>query len=85
MDMQSKENLQSPSSMKTFYNKSLSIEPYATTDLMMSGDFQPIQQQQYMIQPRNGSTDSCIKQNISTSDSNNAPSAGTIYKLFIYI
>ncbi|ESN98989.1 hypothetical protein HELRODRAFT_188972 [Helobdella robusta] len=55
-------NLQSPGSMKNF-NKT--TNPYNSSDIIPC-----IIQQQYMIQPKSESTDSGIKQNISTSESN---------------
>lgn len=88
-DVQSTEsltNLQSPFIMKTFYNKSLSVAPYATTSLISApspadssaaaaaeATFQAIQQGKSMIEPDYNEIDNCSPggHNLSTSDSNN--------------
>ena len=51
--------LQSPQS----FNKV--VDPFSSSDIVPC-----ILQQQYMIQPKSDSTDSCIRHNISTSESN---------------
>lgn len=72
-------NLQSPFVMKTFYNKSLNVAPYATTSLISAslaagdGASDGVYQNSTLNEPDYNEIENCSpgRQDVSTSDSNN--------------